>query len=68
MQGRVKITIEGPNGSGRTYIRKHIENLLRETGRTFKTYDPIYKFKPEQVDFGDAQVVIMVKTKTTPKI
>ena len=61
---RVKITIEGPHGSGKTFIRKHIESLLTQEGRSYKTYDPVYKFKPDQIDFGDAQVIIMVKTKS----
>ncbi len=60
---RVKITIEGPYKSGKTPIVKAIEAFLQTEGRSYKTYDPVYKFKPEDIDFGAAEVIIMVKTK-----
>lgn len=65
---RIKITIEGPQGSGKTHIRKAIEATLQEMERTYKTYDPVYKFKPEEIDFGDAQVIIMVKQKSEKNV
>ena len=64
MHGRIKITIEGPRGSGKSAIRRAIVEALQEWGVSYKSYDPVYKFKPEQIDFGDAKVVILVKTKT----
>ncbi len=60
---RVKIVITGPNGSGKTHLRKALEAELEAMGRSYKTFDPLYMYKPEEVDFADASVIIMVKTK-----
>lgn len=68
MINRIKITIEGPQGAGKTQIRKAIETTLQEMQRTYKTYDPVYKFKPEEIDFEDAQVIIMVKQKNSLRV
>ena len=61
---RLRITIEGPAGSGKTQIRRVVEAELRNMERSYKTYDPVYKFKPEKIDFGDAEAIILVKNKT----
>lgn len=63
MTHRIKITIEGPQGAGKTTIRKAIEEKCKELGKIFHSYDPVYRFKPEQINFEGADVIIMVKQK-----
>jgi uridine kinase len=64
---RIKITIEGPQGSGKTQIRRAIEAAVKDMGKSCKSFDPVYKFKPEDIDFGDAEVIVMVRQKNKPE-
>ncbi len=60
---RIKITIEGPRESGKSQIRRAIVAAVKAMEKTCKVFDPVYKFKPEQIDFGDAEVIVIVKQK-----